>query len=203
MTKTSNHSHSEAAFIVGHYKSGSTWLCNLLSVHPDVRGLSETHVFRYAHESKSLADATRAMFSFVPWAEGGRRGLLRRRLADLTEFMRLKRPNPASERPNTVLDMSYWQRRKLRSYLAAATSPTDYCRRFYQFQLEVFRPRRYLMDKTPTNIFEMDRIEAAFPGADIAIPGWPRRGVSDKYFRAMSGWKPAAPRCHRLLATRH
>jgi hypothetical protein len=30
-------------FIVGHYKSGSTWLLNMLSLHPEVRGVQETY----------------------------------------------------------------------------------------------------------------------------------------------------------------
>ena len=45
-TSTMDENGSKLGFIVGHYKSGSTWLINLLSLHPGIRGVSETHVFR-------------------------------------------------------------------------------------------------------------------------------------------------------------
>lgn len=186
----------EMAFIVGHYKSGSTWLCNLLSLHPDVRGLSETHVFRYVHECNSLSDATKILFSKAAWAEGGISNLPKRRLADLAEFLRLKRWRPLAERPHTLLDMSFWQRRSLRACLAQAADPTDYCRRFFGFLKQMLHPRRYLVDKTPTNVFQMEHIETAFPGSKcIAIYRDGRDvSVSEKYFRAMIGERPAALR---------
>ena len=41
---------SRLGFIVGHYKSGSTWLLNLLSLHPGIRGVGETHIFRFSEQ---------------------------------------------------------------------------------------------------------------------------------------------------------
>jgi hypothetical protein len=48
---------AQLALVVGHYKSGSSWLDNILSGHPWIRGLSETHVFRYT-ATMDLATAT-------------------------------------------------------------------------------------------------------------------------------------------------
>lgn len=188
---------SKVAFIVGHYKSGSTWLVNLLSLHPEIRGVSETHIFRYAHDSRSLADATNVLFSKAAWAEGGIRNLPKRRLADLAALLGLKRsPPPPAERPHTLLDMSHWQRRELRACLSQAADPIDYCRRFFGFLQQVLKPRRYLIDKTPTNVFQMERIETTFPGSKyIAIYRDGRDvAVSEKYYRGMMGERPVALR---------
>ena len=46
------------AFILGHYKSGSTWLANLLCLHPDVMGLRETHVFRYSQDCADFEECS-------------------------------------------------------------------------------------------------------------------------------------------------
>ena len=63
----------ECAFIVGHRKSGSTWLLNLLSLHPDIRGVMETHLFRHGWQETDLASRVDKLFEQTPWGQGGPR----------------------------------------------------------------------------------------------------------------------------------
>ena len=72
-------------FIVGHYKSGSTWLLNMLSLHPDVRGLLETYIFHHTKNCREAVARTRTLFSDVSWSCGGQRNLIQYRTLN---FMR-------------------------------------------------------------------------------------------------------------------
>lgn len=186
------------AFVAGHYKSGSTWLVNLLSLHPEVRGVAETHVFRYTEEGADLTRATRQLFEAVAWAGGGLRGLPRHRLAKWSRPLRkglgLARGQAAlsdRERPTTALDLSEWDRRKLRRRLERCTDRDQYCRVFFGFLVERLAPGRYLLEKTPTNMPYVPRIRSLFPRARVLAVYRDGRDVvvSDSYHRARTHGK--------------
>ena len=159
---------SRLALIVGHYKSGSSWLDNVLSVHPDVRGLQETHVFRYALKN-SISGAVEKLFTISSWAEGGWRNLPRQRAGQAWHFVRsLSRPaRHQAERPNTCLDLSLLSQWRLRRHLAASPSPKEFCRRFFAFLDAELRPARYLVEKTPNNTQFVPFIRTVFPKAKL------------------------------------
>jgi hypothetical protein len=165
----------QLAFIVGQYKSGTTWLVNLLSLHPDLRGLTETHVLRYALEEGPQA-ATHALFRKVAWAGGGWRMLPRHRAAKWTRPLRkalgLARGQSslsAAERPTDVHDLSLWDQGALRRRLLACDSAEETIRTFYSFVFDRLRPRAYLVDKTPTNVPYIPKIRELFPKAKLIV----------------------------------
>ena len=155
-------------FVVGQYKSGSTWLVNLLSVHPSIRGLSETNVIRYSVE-KDRETRTAELFSITTWSEGGLRNLAKHRMAKW--FGPLLQPGKkkrsVSERPNTLLDLSIWDQMSLKRNLLRTESKEDYCREFFRFLYERVQPRGYLVEKTPNNIFYVPFIRSVFPKAKL------------------------------------
>jgi len=162
-------SGAHQAFVVGHYKSGSTWLANLLSLHPHVYGLRETHLFRLSAESADLAECTHRLFTTVAWSGGGPRNLVRHRLAALARPFRRSGQATLSwrERPTTALDLGLRQRRRLRRSLLEADDVDEYRRRFYGLLLELLRPPRLLLDKTSTNVTWVPEIRRLFPGSKL------------------------------------
>ena len=180
----------QLAFVVGHYKSGTTWLVNLLSLHPDLRGLAETHVFRYALDGKGPADTTEQLYHRVAWAGGGPGQLPRHRLAKWTRRARvgagLARGQSTlsdRDRPIDVLDLAIWDQAALRRKLLACRDGESYIRTFYEFVFDRVRPNRYLVDKTPTNVPYVPRIRELFPQAKLVVIHRDGRDVvvSDKF----------------------
>jgi hypothetical protein len=163
----------------------------MLSLHPDLVGVSESHVIRLAHESKDFAACTDTVFNKLPWGEGGQRGFLRRRLADLVGPLLFWRPRRLAtrEKPTTLHDLGYRDQSRLKEMLLASTSPEDYCRRFFGFLFDRLRPGRYLVEKTPTNIFEVPKIRRIFPEAKLVAIYRDGRDVvvSDKHYRRNQG----------------
>jgi hypothetical protein len=182
---------SNLTLIVGHYKSGSSWLVNMLSLHPDIIGVTETHVVRYAHESKDLPTCTETLYTKLPWAEGGQKKVLRRRLADLVGPYLFWRPRriAAREKPTTMHDLNLRDQNQFREYLNSSSSPDEYVRRFFSFLYDRLRPNKYLIEKTPTNIFEVPRIRRVFPEAKLIAVYRDGRdvAVSDKHHRRNMG----------------
>jgi len=162
-------------FIVGHYKSGSSWLTNMLSLHPDLRALRETHVFRLSklHDT-DFTEATSRLFTAAAWADGGPRRFLRNKVADWTRPVRrllglasgqaLLGPG---ERASTLHDLSLSDQRRLRRRLLQSSDSEDFCRTFFGFMLSRLRPGRYLIEKTPTNVEYAPMIKAVFPKARL------------------------------------
>lgn len=177
---------SRFAFVVGHYKSGSTWLINMLSLHPAVRGLAETHVLRYSESCADFRQCTDILFRKVAWSGGGLRNLPRHWLVEFIRPLRARWKSllPPADRPATRLDLSLSQQRSLRSCLLASKSPDDYCLRFFCTLHDQLRPERFLIEKTPTNIFNVPRIKHVFPQAKcIAVYRDGRDvAVSDRFF---------------------
>jgi hypothetical protein len=179
----------QLAFVVGHYKSGTTWLVNLLSLHPDLRGLAETHVLRYALESGPRA-TTEALFEKVSWSGGGRGQLPRHRVAKWTRPLRKalgmargQSSLSAAERPTNVHDLALWDQGAIRRKLLACSSADETIRTFYSFVFDRLRPRAYLVDKTPTNVPYVPKIRELFPKAKLIVIHRDGRDVvvSDKF----------------------
>jgi hypothetical protein len=177
---------AQLALVVGHYKSGSSWLDNILSGHPWIRGLSETHVFRYT-ATMDLATATTNLFTKTAWSEGGLRYLPRQRLARwLKPIRRIWRPVlDASERPTTLLDLGIADQFRLKRYLLQSKSKEEYCRRFFGYLHDRLRPRGYLVEKTPNNILYVPYVRSIFPAAKLMAVYRDGRDVvvSDRFFR--------------------
>lgn len=183
----------ELCFVVGHYKSGSTWLANLLSLHPDVRGVSESHVFRLSSDGTDFRDCARHLFERGAWAEGGWNRLPRHRIAKWTRPSRVllglakgQSTLAACERPTTRLDLSVIDQIRLQHRLGRVVSTEEFCRTFFEFIHARLRPGRYLMEKTPTNVFFVPMIKEMYPAAKLVSIYRDGRDVvvSDKFYSA-------------------
>lgn len=155
-------------FVVGQYKSGSTWLVNLLSAHPWIRGLSETSVIRYAVE-KDRETRTADLFTKTAWCEGGLPNLFKHRMVKWfgPVLQPGKKKRSASERPNTLLDLSIWDQLRLKRILMQAESKEDFCKEFFRFLYQRVQPKGYLVEKTPNNIHFIPFIRSVFPKAKL------------------------------------
>jgi hypothetical protein len=184
------------AFIVGHRKSGSTWLLNLLSLHPDIRGLMETNLFHLGWTEPDPVRRTDRLFSQTPWSEGGAKSLLTYHLRRLASPV-LKRTKPAlslkkEERPATLPDLALLDRMALRRDLKRTEEPDEYVHRFFHFQQDCLRPRRYLLEKSPRNVHNIAKIREVFPKSRLIVIYRDGRDVvtSDKFFLRDYGGQP-------------
>lgn len=176
------------AFIVGHRKSGSTWLLNLVSLHPDVRGLSETSLFRLAWSERDPRPRTERLFTRTPWSGGGLGGVLRRRVAHLAAPI-ARRYRPAidlapHERPNELADLPLGDTLRLRRELRSLEDPVAFVRCFFARQRELLHAPALLIEKSPRHVRFLDHVQAAFPGAPLVAIHRDGRDVvtSDRFF---------------------
>ena len=184
------------AFIVGHRKSGSTWLLNLMSLHPDIRGLMETNLFHIGWAEPDPVQRTDRLFSQTPWSAGGTKALFKHHLLKLAAPV-LKSTKPAlalrkEERPATLPDLGLRDRAALRRDLCRTVPPEDYVHHFFHFQKDCLRPRRYLLEKSPRNVHNVEKIREIFPEAKLIVIYRDGRDVvtSDKFFTRDYGGKP-------------
>lgn len=183
------------AFIVGHRKSGSTWLLNLMSLHPDIRGLMETNLFHLGWNEPDPVRRTGRLFSQTPWSGGGTKALFKHHVMNLAAPL-LKHSKPAlslkkEERPATLLDLGLFDQTVLRRRLRRTAPPEDFVHRFFHFQRDRLRPRRYLLEKSPRNVHNVEKISEIFPGAKLIVIYRDGRDVvtSDKFFTRDYGGK--------------
>src|ERR1044071_7191106 len=92
MEPTATGDGAHYAFIVGHRKSGSTWLLNLLSLHPAIRGVMETGVFNLAWAEPDVERRTRRLLTESPWSRGGLQSFLVERVRGLLPGARRAKP---------------------------------------------------------------------------------------------------------------
>src|SRR5262245_56307074 len=121
-------------FIVGHRKSGSTWLLNLLSLHPAIRGVMETAVFNLAWAEPDMAQRTRRLLAESPWSRGGIPSFAVERLRRLVPGAKRAKPAlalPAADRPLLLADLGLPAYFALRRELLAAPEPEEYSRRLF------------------------------------------------------------------------
>ena len=188
MTGSAAASGARLAFIIGHRKSGSTWLLNLVSLHPDVRGVMETHAFAVSWREPDPRVRTTRLFTLTPWSEGGPRRLLTYRakrlaaplLAVAKPALRLR----AHERASTLLDLPLYRQIALRRELRRIGDPAEYVRLFFRSLADLLRPRTYLLEKSPSNAPRADLIQEVFPGARMLAIYRDGRDVvvSDRFF---------------------
>jgi len=185
------------AFIVGHRKSGSTWLLNLLSLHPEVRGVMETAAFEIAWEQADVLARTAKLFSHTPWSKGG--GLAATASQRMTHLVAplLKHRKPALslprvDRPSELPDLALWDQVRLKRQLAGLADPVEYSRRFYLFLRDRLEPGRYLLEKSPSNVHQVAHIRAVFPRAKLLVIYRDGRDVvvSDRFFTVEHLGKP-------------
>ncbi len=184
------------AFIVGHRKSGSTWLLNLMSLHPDIRGLMETNLFHIGWNEPDPVRRTNRLFSQTPWSEGGTKALLKHHLLNLAAPV-LKHTKPAlslkkEERPSTLPDLGLFEQASLRRELRRMAPPEEYVHRFFHFLKDRLQPRSYLLEKSPRNVQRVERIREIFPKSKLIVIYRDGRDVvtSDKFFTRDYGGKP-------------
>ena len=180
---------SDFAFIVGHRKSGSTWLLNLLSLHPDVRGVMETSLFEIGWREPDPRRRTAQVFTSTPWSRGG--GLRARVAHHLTNWaaplLRSAKPAlelPPEDRPALLPDLSHRDQVALKHRLQHCPDPGEYCRIFFEFLSDRLAPRAYLLEKSPRQVLEVEHIHAVFPTAKLIVIYRDGRDVvvSDSFF---------------------
>ena len=180
---------SDFAFIVGHRKSGSTWLLNLLSLHPDVRGVMETSLFEIGWRESDPRRRTEQVFTGTPWSRGG--GLRARAAHHLTNWAAplLRSAKPAlelspEERPALLPDLSLRDQIALKRRLHQSPDPAEYSRIFFEFLRERLAPRAYLLEKSPRQVLQVEHIHQVFPTAKLIVIYRDGRDVvvSDSFF---------------------
>ena len=136
---------SKITFIVGHYKSGSTWLSHLLSLYPGIRGIRETHVFRYVKSHESLNSVTQELFTESAWGAGGVKQFPRFWLSNITRDLRSKfglatgtASLPTSDVPTSMLDLGLVDQYFLRKKLRKSSNGDEYCRHFFTHLIKRF-----------------------------------------------------------------
>ncbi len=158
-------------FIVGHYKSGSTWLLHLLSLHPQICGIAETNVFRYSGEETDTAKRTQRLYYNKGWGQAYMQARVRESLSKWTRPVRQYWKPALSvlsvDRPTTLLSLNIWQQLQLKRELRDCSSPDVYCQRFFQYLDQHLVPHQFLIEKTPANISYVPRIRETFPEAKL------------------------------------
>lgn len=187
----------ELAFIVGHRKSGSTWLLNLLSLHPDVRGVMETALFEIGWREADPVRRTARVFRTTPWSKGGgfRARLGHRLTSSVAPLLRWVKPAlelQVEDRPVFLPDLSLRDQIVLKRRLLGNPDPHDYCRVFFDFLRETLNPRAYLLEKSPRQVHEIEHIRAVFPTAKLIMIHRDGRDVvvSDRFFTRDYGRQP-------------
>jgi hypothetical protein len=185
------------AFIVGHRKSGSTWLLNLLSLHPEIRGLMETALFEIVWREPDPRRRTERVFTETPWSKGG--GLRARATHRLTSLaaplLRSAKPAlelPPEDRPALLPDLTLRDQMALKRHLHGSPDPAEYCRVFFDFLRDRLEPRGYLLEKSPRQVLEIEHIRSVFPTAKLIVIYRDGRdvAVSDHFFTRDYGGQP-------------
>ena len=162
------------AFIVGHYKSGSTWLAHLLALAPQIVSVRECHVFRYAREAENFSAANDILFKSSAWGMGGIKSYPRhwastmtRGIRAATGLARYAAALPTNDVPTSMHDLGLWRQLRLQRRMSNAIDETEYCKLLFAELLERFNPEAYIVEKTPTNVYELDLLKKIFPRAKL------------------------------------
>lgn len=181
---------TKLAFIVGHYKSGSTWISHALALHPDIICMREMHIFRYLRESKDFNEAVYKLFNTSSWGGKGVKTFPKNYLARTTRpFRNLLHISagtstlPTSQVPNCSQDLGLYNYFRLKNILLKSSSKREFLENLFSFLIECTNPNGYLIEKTPTNIYEIDEIKTYFPEAKLISIHRDGRdvAVSDRY----------------------
>lgn len=163
-----NRSESKFLFIVGHYKSGSTWLMRMLATHPQVRMLNETHLFQIVESASSFEQTRRELMEFLPgsifqstaafrfWT----RSQLRRLVYD-------RRYRFCEHRPYPHRYLPVRKRNRMLRLMEDATSPEQLCQIFLTTYASHLGNPEFLAEKSPDHIFNVPLIRRTFPDARL------------------------------------
>jgi hypothetical protein len=170
----SNYISDKLGFIVGHYKSGSTWLSHALAIHPDIRCMHEMHIFRYLRESQDFKEVTYKLFETSSWGGGGLKKFPRNYIARYTrvlrEYTNLSKGAatlPVHLVPNRSQDLGLIRYFRLKNTLIKCSSEKEYLDNLFIYLLKNTRPNKYLIEKTPTNIYEIGTIKKYYPESKL------------------------------------
>ena len=157
------------AFIVGHYKCGTTWVINLLSLHPDIIGLAETNLFKYVF-NRDFVETTCILFSQTAWGDGGLKRLPRRLLGRILNPIR-KYWKPVvglkvTDRPLTRYSISLLEQYRLKKRLLSVSTPEDYCRTFFGYFAKTFKPI-YVIEKSADHVKVIPKIKQVYPDSKL------------------------------------
>jgi hypothetical protein len=181
---------TKLAFIIGHYKSGSTWLAHALALHPDVRGLHEMHIFRYLRESTDFEEVIYNLFETSSWGHKGFWSFPRNYIARSTRLIRkyLQLSKGTStlalhQVPNRAQDLGLYSYFRLKQKLSYSANNEEFLHTLFGTLFSVTKPKKYLIEKTPTNIYEVDDIKKYFPNSKLISIHRDGRDVvvSDRY----------------------
>ncbi|WP_456370376.1 sulfotransferase family protein [Thermodesulfatator atlanticus] len=161
--------NNKIAFIVGHYKCGTTWLINMLSLHPEIIGLAETNLFKYVFD-KTPGETTEILFSGTAWSEGGLKRLPRNFVAKIVNPIR-KYWKPVvglktTDRPLTRYSLSLREQFSLKRQLLKCDNPEEYCRTFFGFFIKKFNPK-YLIEKSADHVRAIPKIKQVYPDSKL------------------------------------
>jgi len=70
-------------------------------------------------------------------------------------------------RPATRFDLTRKEQAALRRELETSMCADEFCRRLFHCLRQALKPDRYLVEKTPTNVFEVPRIHEIYPRAKL------------------------------------
>ena len=157
------------AFIVGHYKCGTTWVINLLSLHPDIIGLAETNLFKYVF-NKDFEEITDILFTGTAWGDGGLKRFPRRLLGRLLKPVR-KYWKPVvglkiTDRPLTRYSLGLLEQYRLKKRLLSVSTPEEYCRTFFGYFANKFKPI-YVIEKSADHVKFVPKIKRVYPDSKL------------------------------------
>ncbi|AEH45602.1 sulfotransferase [Thermodesulfatator indicus DSM 15286] len=161
---------SSIAFIVGHYKCGTTWLINMLSLHPDIIGLAETNLFKYAF-NKSPKERTKILFYKTAWAEVSTpfiKVFARKILNPVRKYWKPVVGLKNIEQPLTKYSLSLNERYKLKRKLLKIEDPEKYCQEFFGYFIKKFNPK-CLIEKSADHVRSIPRIKNTYPNSKLIV----------------------------------
>ncbi|OAG26998.1 sulfotransferase family protein [Thermodesulfatator autotrophicus] len=161
---------SNIAFIVGHYKCGTTWLINMLSLHPDIIGLAETNLFKYAFNKKA-EERTKILFYETAWAEKWTpysKILLRKLVNPVRKYWKPVVGLKDTEQPLTKYSLSIFERYKLRKKLIDIEDPKKYCQEFFGYFIRKFNPK-FLIEKSADHVRSIPFIKETYPNSKLIV----------------------------------
>ncbi len=160
---------SKFAFIVGHFKCGTTWIINMLSLHPEIIGLAETNLFKYVFD-KSPNEVTEILFTKTAWSEGGIKRFPHYIAGSLFNPVR-KYWKPVvglkeEDRPLTRFSLNLLEQIKLKKALLGINDPKEYSRYFFHYFVSKF-PNKYIIEKSADHVRAIPHIKRVFPSSKL------------------------------------
>ena len=178
-------------FIVGHFKCGTTWLINMLSLHPDIIGIAETNLFNYVFD-RTPEQSTQILFTKTAWSEGGityfPRYIGGRILNPIRKYWKPVVGLKITERPMTRYSLNLIEQYRLKKKLLKAKEPKEYCQTFFGYFAEKFKPK-LLIEKSADTVKSIPQIKEVYPDSKLIVVYRDGRDfvISHKFFAQNMG----------------